>query len=214
MYMNAISYYFRPSTCFLMKRLFVAVKIHPSPEFLHVYNSLKSGLKFCRITWVRPESIHITLKFFGETEEKRIAEISRVLKDVAVRHSSFTSDLVNVGIFGSSYDPKVIWFGIENAEPLKKLGMDVLKSVETIGWEPDRQNFVPHLTIGRIKDVPDKHLFQRMLDEHKKARMQEFSVREFHLYESVLTREGPIYKVLEGYGLRDTGYGEGVTNIQ
>ncbi len=184
-----------------MKRLFVAVKIHPSPEFLKTYNSLKSGLKFCRITWVKPESIHVTLKFFGETEEKRIPEISRVLKEVALRHQPFISELVNVGIFGSSYSPKVIWFGIEKAEPLKKLGLDVLNSLETIGWEPDRQNFVPHLTIGRIKEVPDKRLFQRMIDGHKKARMQEFSVREFYLYESLLLREGPVYKVIEAYKL-------------
>ncbi len=75
-----------------MKRLFAAVKIHPSPEFLKTYNSLKTGLKFSRITWVNPENIHITLKFFGETEEKRIPDISRVLKEVAARHNSFTSN--------------------------------------------------------------------------------------------------------------------------
>jgi RNA 2',3'-cyclic 3'-phosphodiesterase len=186
-----------------MKRLFAAVKIHPSNEFLETYNSLKSGLRFARITWVKPESIHVTLKFFGETMEKRIPDISRVLKEVAARHQPFTSELVNVGIFGSSYSPKVIWFGIEKAEPLKKLGFDVLKSVEKIGWEPDRQNFVPHLTIGRIKDVPDKQLFQKMIDEHKKTWMQEIQVGEFHLYESILNREGPIYKVVESFKFSD-----------
>ena len=184
-----------------MKRLFAAVKIHPSHEFLKTYDSLKSGLKFCRITWVKPESIHVTLKFFGETEEKRIPDISRVLKEVASRHKSFISELVNVGIFGSSYSPKVIWFGIDKSEPLKKLGEDVLQSVETIGWEPDRQNFVPHLTIGRIKEVPDIHLFQRIIDEHKKTWMQEIHVQEFHLFESVLNREGPVYKVIESFKL-------------
>lgn len=184
-----------------MKRLFAAVKIHPSPEFLKTYNSLKTGLKFCRITWVKPESIHITLKFFGETEEKKIPEISRVLKEVAMRHQPFSCELVNAGIFGSSYSPKVIWFGIENADPLKKLGMDVIQSCDAIGWEPDRQNFVPHLTIGRIKDVPDKHLFQRMIDAHKTDWLQEFSVAGFNLYESILLREGPVYKAIESYKL-------------
>jgi RNA 2',3'-cyclic 3'-phosphodiesterase len=184
-----------------MKRLFAAVKIQPSAEFLKTYNSLKSGLHFARITWVKPESIHVTLKFFGETEDKRIHDISKVLHDVAKRHQPFTSELVNVGIFGSSYDPKVIWFGMEKAEPLKELGADVLKTVESIGWESDRQNFVPHLTIGRIKDVADKHLFQSVIDMHKKTRMQDLRVSEFHLFESTLTREGPIYKVLETFKL-------------
>jgi RNA 2',3'-cyclic 3'-phosphodiesterase len=184
-----------------MKRLFTAVKIHPSPEFLNTYNSLRSGLHFAWITWVKPESIHVTLKFFGETEEKLIPAISEVLWEVAGRHQPFTSELVNVGIFGSSYDPKVIWFGMEKAEPLKELGADVLKALESIGWERDRQNFVPHLTIGRIKNVPDKHLFQTIIDMHKKTRMQEVRVTEFHLYESILTREGPIYKVLDTFKL-------------
>ena len=184
-----------------MKRLFVAVRIHPSDEFLKTYNSLKSGLRFARITWVKPESIHVTLKFFGETMENRIPDISKVLHEVARRHQPFTSELVNVGIFGSSYNPKVIWFGMENAEPLKELGGDVLQAVEAIGWGHDRQNFVPHLTIGRIKDIPDKNLFQSVIDEHKKTWMQEIQVREFHVYESILLREGPVYKVLETYKL-------------
>jgi 2'-5' RNA ligase len=114
-----------------MKRLFVAIKIHPSDEFLKTCNSLKSGLRFAQITWVKPESIHITLKFFGETMENRIPDISKVLKEVALKHQPFVSEIVNVGIFGSSYSPKVIWFGIDKSEPLKKLGLDVLQSVET-----------------------------------------------------------------------------------
>lgn len=184
-----------------MKRLFAAVKIHPSAEFLKTYNSLKSGLHFARITWVNPESIHVTLKFFGETEENRFPGISKILHEEAGLHQPFTSELVNVGIFGSSYSPKVIWFGIEKSEPLKKLGLGVLQSVEKIGWEHDRQNFVPHLTIGRIKNVPDKHLFQSIIDMHKKTWIQEIQVSEFHLYESILTREGPIYRVLETFKL-------------
>ena len=184
-----------------MKRLFAAVKIHPSKEFLKTYNSLRSGLKFAGIKWVDPEIIHVTLKFFGETMENRIPDISKVLKEVAGRHNPFTSELVNVGIFGSSYSPKVIWFGIDRSEPLKNLGIDILQSVEKIGWEHDRQNFVPHLTVGRIKFIPDKKLFQSVIDMHKKTRMQEIQVSEFHLYESILNWDGPIYKVLETYKL-------------
>jgi 2'-5' RNA ligase len=185
-----------------MKRLFVAVKIHPSPEFLKIYNNLKTNLKFADIKWVKPEIIHVTLKFFGETEEKKIPEISKVLKAVATRHLRFETELVNVGIFGSSYDPRVIWFGMQKAEPLKALAEDVLSSVEKIGWERDRQNFVPHLTIARIKHVPDKRLFQTFIDEHKNAFIQQVSVADFHLYESILQREGPVYRILESFALK------------
>jgi 2'-5' RNA ligase len=53
-----------------------------------------------------------------------------------------------------------------------------------------------------VKDAKDKRLFQKMIDEHNKAFIQEVSVTEFRLYESILQREGPIYKVLEQFPLR------------
>jgi len=185
-----------------MKRLFAAVKINPSPEFLRIYGLLRSNLKFADIKWVKPEIIHVTLKFFGETDERKIPEINDILRDVAGKHKRFTSELVNVGIFGSGYDPRVIWFGMQKAEPLKDLAEDVLASVERIGWERDRQNFVPHLTIARIKFVPDKRLFQKTIEEYKNAFIQPVPVAEFHLYESILLKDGPVYKVLESYNLQ------------
>jgi 2'-5' RNA ligase len=184
-----------------MKRLFTAIRINPSPEFLSTYQDLRSGLRFADIKWVKPEIIHVTLKFFGETEESRIPEIRRVLKEVAGRHRPFGAQLSKTGIFGSAYDPRVIWFGMEKAEPLKALAQDVLTSVEPIGWARDRQNFVPHITIARIKNIPDKRLFQQIIDRHRDDFFQEIFITEFHLYESILQREGPVYKVLDSYTL-------------
>jgi 2'-5' RNA ligase len=184
-----------------MKRLFAAVHIAPSKEFRDLYSSLQRGLRFADIKWVSPENIHITLKFFGETFEYRIPDISRALKAVGQGHSPFKFTIADTGIFGSSYNPRVVWFGIQAAQPLTALAQDVLTEVESIGWERDRQNFVPHITIGRVKDARDKRLFQQVIDDHKKAFIQEVSVTEFRLYESILQREGPIYKVLESYAL-------------
>jgi 2'-5' RNA ligase len=90
---------------------------------------------------------------------------------------------------------------MENAEPLKALAQDVLTSVEPIGWARDRQNFVPHITIARIKNIPDKRLFQQIIDRHRDDFFQEILITEFHLYESILQREGPVYKVLESWTL-------------
>ncbi len=137
-----------------MKRLFAAVKIHPSDKLLSIYNSLRAGLRFADIKWVPVENIHVTLKFFGETEENRLPEIRQALGDAAGKHSPFIVKLEHTGIFGSSYNPRVIWFGMGNAEPLADLTNSVFDEVEKIGWERDRQNFVPHLTIGRIKNIP------------------------------------------------------------
>jgi 2'-5' RNA ligase len=185
-----------------MKRLFAAVKVTPSEDFLETYSSLKAGLRFARIKWVHPENIHITLKFFGETPEDRIPGINSVLNDIAGRHGPFSFSIANTGIFGSSYNPRVIWFGIEEAEALRSLAEDVLDEVVPLGWERDRQNFVPHLTLGRVKEVKDKRLFQDVIDEHKKTFIQEVSVVDFRLYESILQKDGPVYRVVESFVLK------------
>jgi 2'-5' RNA ligase len=184
-----------------MKRLFAAVKIYPSGEFIKLYDSLRTGLKFASIKWVPTENIHVTLKFFGETPEDRIAAIVAALRSAALKHQSFKMELKNVGIFGSSYDPRVIWFGMEKTEPIAALTNTVFVELEKTGWHPDRQNFVPHLTVGRIKYVPDKRLFQTVIDDYKIADIQVVEVREFHLYESILRKEGPLYTILETYKL-------------
>ncbi len=182
-----------------MKRLFAAVKIHPSDNFLSIYDELRKGLRFADIKWVPAENIHVTLKFFGETDEERIPDINQVLGMVAQQYQYFTLDLKDVGIFGSSYAPRVIWFGMDKAEPLVKLANHVLKEVETIGWERDRQNFAAHLTVGRVKFVPDKRLFQNVIDEFKDKYIQPVQVKEIHLYESILRKEGPLYKVIKTF---------------
>jgi len=109
-----------------MKRIFAAIKLHPSDNFLQVYNDLKTSCKFDKINWVVPENIHITLKFFGETEEDKIEDINSILSDMSFRHSPFTLKLSDVGIFGSSYKPRVIWFGINKNQKLQNLAVGVM----------------------------------------------------------------------------------------
>ena len=55
-----------------MKRLFAAIKIHPSARFISVLNAISASLSHERIKWVEPENMHLTLKFFGETAENKI----------------------------------------------------------------------------------------------------------------------------------------------
>lgn len=185
-----------------MKRLFVAIHIQPTEEFISFYEALRKDLRFAQITWVRQENIHITLKFFGETPEDRITDINRVMQMVALLHHPFDIELKDIGIFGSSYQPRVVWVGLQNAEPLITLGLNVLEGAEQIGWERDRQNFVPHLTIGRVKAAADKKLFQEVIRKYKDIFIQQARVDEVHLYESILKKEGPKYNILNTYDLK------------
>ena len=138
-------------------RLFAAIKIHPSPEFLNIYYKLKSGLIDEKIKWVEEENIHITLKFFGETPEDKIPEIITELKEASINSQPFQLHLGNTGIFGSSYKPKVVWFGINPWEELQQLQANIRNQLLNIGYEQGSENFVPHLpleglNIFRIKN--------------------------------------------------------------
>ena len=70
-----------------------------------------------------------------------------------------------------------------------------------IGFERDRQNFVPHLTIGRIKNVDDKKFFNQIIEKYATADIQKGNVTEIYLYESILRKEGPIYNVVKSFKL-------------
>ena len=176
-----------------MKRLFAAIKIHPSAKYISLFNEISSLLQHERIKWVDPENIHLTLKFFGETEEAKIPAICQALKSAIAQSKQFTLKIANTGIFGSRYDPKVIWFGIEKNDELKRLVKDIFSELAKCGWEADRQNFIPHLTVGRIKELKDKPLFQTIVNRFNSFEIQEENVTEIILYESILRREGPLY---------------------
>ena len=176
-----------------MKRLFAAIKIHPSTRFTSLYTGLSASLHHERIKWVAPENMHLTLKFFGETAENKIPAIREALQEAALQSKPFTLEIANTGIFGSHYDPKVIWFGINKNEELMRLAENIFSGLETCGWNRDRQNFVPHLTIGRIKEIKDKPLFQQIISKFKTIDIQQEKVSEIILYESILKPGGPVY---------------------
>ncbi len=184
-----------------MKRLFAAIKIHPSPEFIRVLNQLGSDLRHERIKWVEPGNIHLTLKFLGETDEKQIPAIREALQNAASGCPAFSLKINRTGIFGSRYDPKVVWFGIDPEPKMNLLAENTFRELQRIGWEPDRQNFVPHLTIGRIRELRDKPLFQQLVEKYRDARIQEETVKEVILFESILRKEGPLYVNLASFSL-------------
>ena len=185
-----------------MKRLFAAIKIIPDDNFIKIYYRLLKQFEGERIKWVEPHNMHITLKFFGETDEDRINDIFTAIKKVSDDYYQFQFKLKGIGIFGSAYNPRLIWFGIENNDQLKLIGNDLFNQLSTIGFVNDRQNFVPHLTIGRIRELEHKRSFQSKIDQFKGLSIQNVHVNKIYLYESSLTSTGPIYKEIDHFLLR------------
>ncbi|PLX00212.1 MAG: RNA 2',3'-cyclic phosphodiesterase [Marinilabiliales bacterium] len=176
-------------------RLFIAI---PLPLFslssklpLHFQQQLKKD----HISWTKPENFHLTLLFLGETNEKLIPEIMERLEEITYNFDPFNLTIEKTGLFGSAYDPKVIWAGAEPSGMLQDLHFQIANTMEAVGYKADRQNFVPHLTIGRIKRLNDKKQLQNALDARKAGHFFSQRVEEIALFESQLTNEGPKYNI-------------------
>ena len=184
------------------KRLFLAIKFKAEDLLIQTFGQLKSELKHERIKWANLDNLHLTLKFFGETPVLDIDSIISTIEVITNAQSSFILQLESLGVFGSSYNPKVIWAGISKTNELIKLEQDLMRQLEEIGFKNDRQNFIPHLTLGRIKQLNDKKLFQQIVDKHKQSFFQESKIDKIILFESVLSPTGANHSVVQKFPFR------------
>lgn len=185
-----------------MIRAFLAIRIQVTEEFLKYYSSLQTALGNDQIKWVEEKNLHLTMQFFGNIPEKPLERYAGACREVVKEIPTFQSSFTHLGVFGSRYAPRVLWMGLENEEAFKALKENLLEALIKKGYRPERQNFVPHLTLGRIKQIQSKNYFQKVIDRHSKAPQMSFEINEVHLYESILHKDGPEYKIIERFNLK------------
>jgi 2'-5' RNA ligase len=87
--------------------------------------------------------------------------------------------------------------GFDYFEPFRKLFEDLEPKLQGLGFEPNYGNFVPHITLGRIKSLHDKRKFWEYIEQaQKESFAQDLTISELHLYQSFLHKDGPEYKVI------------------
>jgi 2'-5' RNA ligase len=136
-----------------MKRLFIAVDVELSKEFLTLTQQLKNDLRNDDIVWVKSGLQHLTLRFLGETPDAKIEPVSNVLSTLANSTQTFELQLDKMSVFGSKYAPQVLWYGFSEFSLFKNLFVNLEKELVHLGFEENYGNFVPHITVGRIKKV-------------------------------------------------------------
>ncbi len=184
-----------------MKRIFIAIKVNPEGELLRMFSSLKAALGAEKIKWVDPASIHLTLAFLGDMEEKRIRVLSSMLKEKCSGFGEFDFNLTGTGVFKNFRDPRVIWIGIQSSEKLSMLNNVITEGLKLNAFEVEERQFKPHLTIGRVKSVSDAENLKTVLERYMDNQYQIVHVNEVILFESILMQTGPIYKSLGKYPL-------------
>ena len=184
-----------------MKRLFIATKVELSDAFKAWRTRFQYEMRHDDIVWVKDEVCHLTLRFLGATPDSKIPDIKDALRQTCESHSPFYLELNKLGVFGSHYHPEVLWLGFEEFFFLKQCFQHLENQLTQQGFETAYGNFVPHITLGRVKSVVDKKKFWERFQQSQPDFTQQIPVSEFILYQSFLHKEGPEYKALARFPL-------------
>jgi RNA 2',3'-cyclic 3'-phosphodiesterase len=163
--------------------------------------------------WVRPESLHVTLKFIGEKANEAVEDIKGALS--AIRTEPIEVSFRGYGFFPTAKAARVFWIGIESGPQLFALAKAVDEATSALGIPKEDHPFAPHLTLARgggrsgtprwrKDDTPNKN-FQRLQEKLAALPSPDFgnmAAHEFFLYQSQLSGGGSRYTKIASFALR------------
>ena len=194
-------------------RLFVALDID-KPIRERILRFVDGVLPFAPdARWVKPESMHVTLKFIGEQPDVALPSIKQALQQISA--ASININFRGYGFFPNPKSARVFWVGIESGPELAVLASAVDQSLSTLAIPKEERTFSPHLTLARSaggsgsprrnKNDKPNPVFQILQNRLAALPIPEFGTmtsREFFLYESQLSPKGSKYTKLARFELK------------
>ena len=178
-------------------RSFIAV--HLSDHVREEISKFQSELKRlgADVKWVRPESMHITLKFLGNVTEDQVVSIREIMHSIAQPEVPFEIAIRGVGCFPNEKRPRVLWLGIQSeSTALANMANALNTALEKINFEREKRTFKPHLTLGRVKTLKNMDEVIQQMNAHG-FDSEPFRIERIHLMKSQLKPTGAEYTVLE-----------------
>jgi RNA 2',3'-cyclic 3'-phosphodiesterase len=179
-------------------RLFIAIEIPESirtafATLLKDFRAVAPQLK-----WVRPENLHVTLKFLGETDPSKLSQLQNALSGVRSAEPA-NLEFRGLGFFPNEKRPRVFWAGMQASANLKTLAVDVDQAVHKLGFPLEERPYAPHLTLARISlpIIPPK--LRQAIGEKSDQAFGSLTTREFHLIESKLKPTGAEYTTVQSF---------------
>ncbi|NOY70306.1 MAG: RNA 2',3'-cyclic phosphodiesterase [Deltaproteobacteria bacterium] len=179
-------------------RAFVAIKlpIHIIEELARLKKKLVDYGIAAR--WVRPENIHLTLRFLGDIPADSVAPVLTRMKIAADGIKPINLSVCGMGVFPNIKRAQVIWVGLgDESGLLADLNRRLESELDKIGFAPEKRRFAPHLTLGRIKKPVSPEALADALGEKAVFSPVPFTAQLIYLIESRLTKNGPIYTDLD-----------------
>ena len=183
-------------------RTFIAIEL--SQDLKDSLNRLQARLKRQvperSVRWVRPDVIHLTLKFLGDVPTPRLASISRAVEAACQGFDRFAFELVGLGCFPNLRRPRVVWVGVrEPTGTLARLQKAVENELAGLGFEPEGRSFKPHLTLGRVQRKAsrnDRERLGKLIAEGNVGLLGGMAVTSVNVMRSDLRPSGAVYTAL------------------
>lgn len=177
-------------------RLFVALELTPE-----VHAAVRAAVEQLRraeadVRWVRPEGMHLTLKFIGEVQAEKLEPIRAAL--AAVRSDGPVQlTFRGLGYFPNARRPRVLWVGVEASANLAPLAAHLEAALVPLGLAAEKRAYVPHLTLGRFRSQKRLARLQEEIAALATTEFGSFETRALALFLSKLSPHGAEYTRLD-----------------
>lgn len=180
-------------------RTFIGIPVRPGPGLLSLRSELMASLSQERISWVRPELFHVTLRFLGDTSASALKDIRESLRAEVQLPEAAELELRGAGSFGPRKKPRVIWVGFQEPDLFETLKGEVDRALESCGITREDHPFSPHLTLGRVRSLQKPDAYYETIRMFSPRLKETVLIDKLVYYRSVLGPEGPSYSALEEY---------------
>jgi 2'-5' RNA ligase len=178
-------------------RAFIAIEMPPPVVDIvrRTQQALQRGGVHMR--WVKPENVHLTLRFLGDISTGDIDPIRCALEKLAAESPSATLRIEGAGVFPGPARPRVVWLGLGGqTHLLGELHQRLSLLLSRLGFPEEKRPFRGHLTLGRAKGRVDAHRLRVQLAELKAIESQCFPGDRICLFRSDLRPDGAVYTPL------------------
>lgn len=191
-------------------RAFIAVDLPANlkKEIAFIQQSLRPHFSRAKVSWVRSENMHLTLKFLGDVP---LTDITKIITacDFVKEEPAFELHLNGLGFFPGLRKPKVLWCGYESSTALARVQNQIETALDSMGFAAENKPFVAHLTLARIKEINSNpaapcYVDMTAVQEYlKKTPVSMFHpVRSIKLIKSRLSPKGSEYTGLHEWKLK------------
>lgn len=189
-------------------RTFIAVDLPPSvlDALEQITSQLQEKLPNTPVRWVDVQKMHLTLKFLGDISKENIGMVEKILLSEGVKRPVMEIGIGGIGAFPKIRHPRVIWIGVEAPPDLFDLRRGIEDGIARLGYNYDKYEFTPHLTLGRISrkaSARDVRTVGNVLHDFQVGFIGVARIEAVHLYRSDLSPDGAKYSCLYSAPLMD-----------